>query len=105
MSFILNKVQESSDSNYYNISNELNSNFENIQKKFKKNKMFLETKLLNIDEIRSLLVCKADKGEILELEKSKATKIDLKRNENLGVLTQKQMQHMAIILIELIKNS
>lgn len=60
---------------------------------------------MNIDEIKSLLISKADKVEILNLDKSKAEKIDLKLNENMNVISQKQMKHIIILLVELIKNN
>lgn len=60
---------------------------------------------MNIDEIRSLLMWKADKVDVVNLEKVKAEKIDLKLTDNMNELHQKQMQHMIIIMIEIIKSS
>ncbi|CAI2387835.1 unnamed protein product [Moneuplotes crassus] len=101
---IIDKLKDIVDENQNDVVGIIGKETESIQKDLKdKIKEYLLSKTISPEEVRTLLVNKADKNEIVEVKTLKADKAEIENGEEKYKLFSKQLQHLAVLVIELAK--
>lgn len=100
----LQNLRKSVDQNKEEVTKIIEKETDQIHQELKeKIKEFLLLKTISPEDVMALLANKADKCEIVEINTHKADKKEILSSEQKSQVMTKQMQHLSMILVEIIK--